>query len=91
VPAAPRRARLSRGTQVVINDEAHARLLSAGLDARLAQHVAHLFCRDPLVIFSGEGLCSLTGAPARSSRLCPAAIACPGCPIPRDAVQRVAR
>jgi hypothetical protein len=31
---------------------AYARLLEAGVDARLARHVAHLFIRDPLVIFS---------------------------------------
>jgi len=34
-----------------IDDGALARLLEAGLDPRLARHVAHLFVRDPLVVF----------------------------------------
>jgi glutamate--cysteine ligase catalytic subunit len=29
-----------------------ARLVEAGVDERLAKHVAHLFVRDPLVVFS---------------------------------------
>lgn len=34
-----------------INEAAAARLAEAGLDARLAHHIAHLFIRDPLVVF----------------------------------------
>lgn len=34
-----------------INNESYAELVEAGIDERLAQHVAHLFTRDPLVIF----------------------------------------
>lgn len=30
------------------------RLLAAGLDENLAHHVAHLFIRDPLVVFEGK-------------------------------------
>ena len=37
----------------LVYDEAHFnRLVSSGVDSVLAQHVAHLFARDPLVIFS---------------------------------------
>merc|ERR1719267_126459 len=34
--------------------EAYERLLHAGLDKMLARHVAHLFSRDPLVVFRGR-------------------------------------
>ena len=34
-----------------IDDASYARLLEAGLDPMLARHIAHLFSRDPLVIF----------------------------------------
>ena len=34
--------------------EAYERLLEHGIDKMLARHVAHLFSRDPLVIFSGR-------------------------------------
>ncbi len=37
---------------VQYDDEAFATLQAAGIDERLARHVAHLFIRDPLVIFS---------------------------------------
>mmetsp|Transcript_2358 Transcript_2358/g.5630 ORF Transcript_2358/g.5630 Transcript_2358/m.5630 type:complete len:660 (-) Transcript_2358:189-2168(-) len=37
-----------------INDEAFKRLCEAGIDERLATHVAHLFIRDPLVVFEGK-------------------------------------
>lgn len=33
------------------DEESYAKLVEAGLDDRLAKHVAHLFIRDPLVIF----------------------------------------
>mmetsp|Transcript_13934 Transcript_13934/g.32781 ORF Transcript_13934/g.32781 Transcript_13934/m.32781 type:complete len:644 (+) Transcript_13934:49-1980(+) len=36
----------------VVDDAAKAKLLSEGIDERLATHVAHLFIRDPLVVFS---------------------------------------
>jgi glutamate--cysteine ligase catalytic subunit len=37
----------------LVYDEAHyERLVSSGVDPILAQHVAHLFARDPLVIFN---------------------------------------
>jgi len=35
-----------------IDEPAYHTLLASGIDARLARHVAHLFVRDPLVIFS---------------------------------------
>jgi len=35
-----------------LNQEAHERLLEAGIDDLMARHVAHLFIRDPLVVFS---------------------------------------
>jgi glutamate--cysteine ligase catalytic subunit len=37
-----------------IDEEAKAHLIDAGVDVSLAHHVAHLFCRDPLVVFEGE-------------------------------------
>jgi glutamate--cysteine ligase catalytic subunit len=36
---------------VTIHQETYDRLIAAGLDHLLAQHVAHLYIRDPLVIF----------------------------------------
>lgn len=38
---------------VRMDDAAYAKLVAAGVDERLAQHVAHLFVRDPLVLFAG--------------------------------------
>jgi glutamate--cysteine ligase catalytic subunit len=35
-----------------VDGAAHARLLAAGVDPRLARHVARLFVRDPLVVFA---------------------------------------
>ncbi|GAA96984.1 uncharacterized protein L969DRAFT_54002 [Mixia osmundae IAM 14324] len=35
-----------------INDKVRQQLLSAGLDELLANHIAHLFIRDPIVIFA---------------------------------------
>lgn len=37
-----------------IDDNVKQLLLDRGLDANLAHHLAHLFTRDPLVIFEGE-------------------------------------
>lgn len=37
-----------------VDEPTKARLLDAGLDENLAHHVAHLFTRDPLVIFDGD-------------------------------------
>mmetsp|Transcript_34783 Transcript_34783/g.68217 ORF Transcript_34783/g.68217 Transcript_34783/m.68217 type:complete len:664 (+) Transcript_34783:60-2051(+) len=37
-----------------IDEAAKRRLEEAGLDDRLATHVAHLFIRDPLVVFEGK-------------------------------------
>ena len=36
------------------NPEAYQALLDGGVDQVLARHIAHLFCRDPLVVFSGK-------------------------------------
>ena len=36
------------------DQSAYERLLAAGVDAMLARHVAHLFSRDPLVVFRGR-------------------------------------
>mmetsp|Transcript_130605 Transcript_130605/g.194544 ORF Transcript_130605/g.194544 Transcript_130605/m.194544 type:complete len:734 (-) Transcript_130605:56-2257(-) len=36
---------------VPINEEAMARLVEAGVDEAMAKHVAHLFVRDPLVVY----------------------------------------
>lgn len=36
-----------------IDEEKYQELRKAGVDPALAQHVAHLFIRDPLVIFDG--------------------------------------
>lgn len=38
---------------VPIDEESYQQLREAGIDPALAQHVAHLFIRDPLVVFSG--------------------------------------
>ena len=35
-----------------INDDVYERLLKSGMDTDLARHFAHLFIRDPLVVFS---------------------------------------
>jgi glutamate--cysteine ligase catalytic subunit len=37
---------------VPINEQAYNRLRSAGVDDRLAEHFAHLFIRDPIILFS---------------------------------------
>lgn len=37
--------------EVVINEKYYKRLKEAGIDDQLAKHVAHLFIRDPLVIY----------------------------------------
>jgi glutamate--cysteine ligase catalytic subunit len=36
-----------------IDEEKYAQLRSEGIDPALAQHIAHLFIRDPLVVFNG--------------------------------------
>jgi glutamate--cysteine ligase catalytic subunit len=36
------------------DEEAFSSLLASGLDEKLAKHIAHLFIRDPLVIFRGR-------------------------------------
>lgn len=38
---------------VPIDESSYQQLRDAGIDPALAQHVAHLFIRDPLVVFSG--------------------------------------
>ena len=38
---------------VPIDEEKYRQLRDAGIDPALAQHVAHLFIRDPLVVFDG--------------------------------------
>lgn len=38
---------------VPIDEESYKELRAAGIDPALAQHVAHLFTRDPLVVFNG--------------------------------------
>jgi glutamate--cysteine ligase catalytic subunit len=38
---------------VPVDEETYAELRKAGVDPALSQHVAHLYIRDPLVIFSG--------------------------------------
>ena len=38
---------------VPIDEEKYQELREAGIDPALAQHIAHLFIRDPLVIFDG--------------------------------------
>lgn len=37
-----------------INEENYQQLRKAGVDPALAQHIAHLFIRDPLVVFDGS-------------------------------------
>mmetsp|Transcript_22028 Transcript_22028/g.51261 ORF Transcript_22028/g.51261 Transcript_22028/m.51261 type:complete len:664 (+) Transcript_22028:69-2060(+) len=37
-----------------VNEGAQRRLEDAGLDSRLAAHIAHLFIRDPLVVFDAK-------------------------------------
>ncbi len=37
-----------------IDTPTYEKLISSGVDARLAQHIAHLYIRDPLVIFSDK-------------------------------------
>lgn len=39
---------------VPINEKAYKRLMDGGVDHMLARHIAHLFIRDPLVIFDGK-------------------------------------
>ncbi|KAI4225398.1 MAG: hypothetical protein L6R36_003940 [Xanthoria steineri] len=39
---------------LVIDDEVKQQLFDSGMDHRLADHFAHLFARDPLVIFSRD-------------------------------------
>jgi glutamate--cysteine ligase catalytic subunit len=38
---------------VPIDEDSYKQLRDAGIDPALAQHVAHLFIRDPLVVFNG--------------------------------------
>jgi hypothetical protein len=38
---------------VPIDEESYTQLREAGIDPAMAQHVAHLFIRDPLVVFDG--------------------------------------
>ena len=38
---------------VPIDEDSYQQLREAGIDPALAQHVAHLFIRDPLVVFNG--------------------------------------
>jgi hypothetical protein len=38
---------------VPIDEDSYTQLREAGIDPALAQHVAHLFIRDPLVVFEG--------------------------------------
>lgn len=38
---------------VPVDGETYRQLREAGIDPALAQHVAHLFTRDPLVVFDG--------------------------------------
>lgn len=38
---------------VPIDEESYKELRAAGIDPALSQHVAHLFTRDPLVVFNG--------------------------------------
>jgi len=38
---------------VPIDNESYEQLRDAGIDPTLAQHIAHLFIRDPLVVFDG--------------------------------------
>lgn len=40
--------------QHVINPDCYQMLLDAGVDVPLARHIAHLFIRDPLVIYDGS-------------------------------------
>eukprot|EP00300_Choanocystis_sp_HF-7_P003570 c12722_g1_i4.p1 GENE.c12722_g1_i4~~c12722_g1_i4.p1 ORF type:complete len:663 (+),score=134.95 c12722_g1_i4:53-1990(+) len=40
--------------QLEVNKAAMDRLLVAGVDPRMARHIAHLFVRDPLVIYSNR-------------------------------------
>jgi len=44
------RAELS-DVPVPVNDRAMQRLMEAGIDSKLSRHVAHLFVRDPLVVY----------------------------------------
>ena len=37
-----------------VDEEALAQLREGGVDELLARHIAHLFVRDPLVIFQGR-------------------------------------
>lgn len=37
--------------EALIDEESYRTLLENGVDERLAKHVAHLFIRDPLVIY----------------------------------------
>lgn len=37
-----------------IDEDVKSRLRDAGVDENLAQHIAHLYCRDPLVAFEGQ-------------------------------------
>ncbi|KAK4533628.1 hypothetical protein CCYA_CCYA18G4510 [Cyanidiococcus yangmingshanensis] len=45
------KAHLYNDRPVLIHERSYERLIEAGVDERLARHVAHLFVRDPLVIF----------------------------------------
>ena len=39
---------------VVYDEDIYKRLLEGGIDELLAKHIAHLFIRDPLVIYEGQ-------------------------------------
>ncbi len=38
-----------------VDEEIKERLLCSGIDENLAHHLSHLFIRDPLVVFEGQG------------------------------------
>lgn len=48
----PRNKQQYNDISLPIDEDTKQRLLDHGVDAALAQHVAHMFIRDPLVIFS---------------------------------------
>ncbi len=38
-------------TELVIDSEMYTRMVESGVDHLMAQHVAHLFIRDPIVLY----------------------------------------
>ncbi len=50
-PACKRTFKKYNDISCPVDEDIKSRLLSAGLDENLAHHVAHLFIRDPLVVF----------------------------------------